>query len=1061
MLAKDRIVDLGIPDACPPGEDSSMMRICLLGGFRVAGNGEALTGSAWRSQRVAMIIKLLALAPNYTLHREQIFEYFWPQSDLESASNNLRQTLHVARRQLSELCLDRKSLLHARGDLISLYPVDRVQTDVEQFEAAAGVARDAGDPAVYWNAIDLYSGPLLPDDLYEDWTTSRRESITAIYQALLDDVAQLHEVRGEYSRAITALRKLVAAEPSHEAAHVRLMQLYAATNRRVLALRQYDRLVRTLARELDAAPEAATQAVYDTIRTRQSPDPEGLRSYTSQPASQRQATNLPNPQTTFFGRSREVDMVLSDLTDKRIVTLTGPGGTGKTRLALEVARKSLDTYPDGVWLVELAGLSNAALVPETVTSALGIEVAGNLPPIETLTAVLRDASLLLILDNCEHLTDACAKLAKILITTCGDVRILATSRETLRLQGERSWSVPALPAPAMSAEFDAIAQNDAVRLFVDRVGWHEPGFKLTPDNADVIRTICRRLEGLPLALELAAARANVLTLPQLAARLDDALTVLTAGSRLAPDRQQTLRATLDWSYQLLTGDEQTLFQRLAVFAGGWTLDMAEAICADRIVPTMDILRLHDQLTLKSLLLVTLDEEQARYRFLEPVRQYALERLNSSGEIDPLRERHAEYFATLLEENNLEFYGPRQVTWFTRLEREHDNLRAALHWAIQRNTANIALRIEGVLWHYWGIRWHSSEGLKWIEATLSLPSAERSPLRARAILGAGELARRILDFDRSIGLLEEALDINRALGDPSGVAWSLAYLSSALGMAGRLDEARVCAQDSLELFRGLGDQLGMARALNALGEDARLHGDYETAARCYREALAYDRLQGEQQGIAVRLHNLGYVALHEGDVPRSIQHFRESFALDHELGYRTGPLSFLEGMGAAMCAADRPQTSARLYGAWEAHCALPGTEFKLHPPDQKEFDHYTVRAETLLGSQAFARAREAGRRLSLDQAIAEALAFEGKQAATRSGGSDDRQDETAARLTNREAEIALLVSKGFTNHQIADMLELAERTVDTHVSHILHKLGVSTRDQVAGRLAAPRTQSPTD
>jgi predicted ATPase/DNA-binding SARP family transcriptional activator len=953
------------------------LRIELLGGFRVSAGGMELSAGAWRSRKAMQIIKRLALTSDHAMLREQLIDLLWPDADVLAASNRLRQTLHVGRRQLRVLPLDAAQILRSQGDRVHLYPPEQCWTDVRAFEDAARLARTTDDPAIYWAAIDRYAGPLLPEDLYDDWTMFRRESLESTYLRLLEHVARLHEDRGEFSQSIEALRRLISVEPTYEAAHLRLMRLFAATGSRPLALAQYQQLVDVLAHTFDITPEPETQALYQSIKegatslnVAPGDQPAGFR-----PKPQQSSGNLPHAVSRFIGREQELIDVVQQVANHRLVTLTGPGGTGKTRLALEAAQHVATSYANGAWLVRLAGLVDPALVPQAVVDALGVEAEAHCSLVDTLVMSLRDAELLLLLDNCEHLISACAELAQTLLHACPRLRILATSRETLRLPGECPWAVPSLPVPHSSATLIDATKNDAVRLFVDRVGLYQPGFQLTPENVEAVCTICRRLDGLPLALELAAARASVLSLSQLASRLDDALAVLTSGARRAPTRQQTLRATLDWSYQLLDADERILFRRLAVFTDGWTLDMAESICAGADLPSSAILELHGQLVSKSLVQVALDSDEARYRLLEPVRQYAMELLEACDDRDSLSERHATYFVTFLEEIDPELSGPRQVDWIARLEREHDNVRAALRWAIQRGEADIALRIEAVLWRYWGIRWHSSEGLKWIQDTFALANADRTLARARAALGAGELARRILDFDTSIAMLEESLDIHRELGDASGTAQSLSYLANAAAMAGDFNRARTCATESLELFRALDDGLGIARTLNILAEDARLHGDYVMASRNYREALELDRLLGDQQGIAVRLHNLGYVALHEGDVALAARSFCDGFMLDQELGYRTGPLSFLEGMAAAMSAADRLRLAARLYGAWEANCALPGTEFKLHPPDQQEFDRYTSGVAAALGSDQFAQEWEAGRQLSLEQAVAEAMVAE--------------------------------------------------------------------------------------
>ena len=1046
--------DLGYPiaDAEPSEhhpdvwrEDSAYLRIQLLNGFQVSAGSEPPI--IWHSRKATQLIKLLALAPDYGLHREQLLERLWPASSPAMAANSLRHTLHIARRALRTLPVNPQFILQTLAGRVYLYPPDRLWIDVNAFELAARAARNATDPDIYWTAIDRYTGPLLPDDADADWATSRRVTLESTYLALLDDVEQLHEVRGEYPQALAALRRLLDADPLHEAACVRIMRIYALTGRRSLALHQYRKLRQALEQSLDVPPEPATRALYIAIKEGQFPMLAPNDGILPEPAfaAGRTATNLPYAVSDFIGRARDISSITQLLKEHRLVTLTGQGGIGKTRLALEVAWKQVDAYPDGVWQIELATLSDPALLPQMVTGALGIQADGARSPIDRLVTTLRDTRLLLLLDNCEHLMVACAQLIVTLLKACPHLQILATSREKLHLQGELPWPVSSLPLPDPQAGHAILAENDSVRLFVDRIRWHQPRFTLTPENASIIGAICRRLDGLPLALELAAARAAYLTLPQLAVRLDDALGVLADNSRSTPARQRTLRATLDWSYTLLDEREQALFRRLAVFASGWTLQAAESVCSSEQSPEDAILSLLNHLVDKSLVQTDRTHDAARYSLLEPVRQYAMSLLEANGEADDLRERQATYVLTFLETIEPELSGPRQTDWFDYLDYERGNVRVALRWAVEQDRAEMALRMCAVLWRYWGIRWHSAEGLDWLMEARALSGACHTSAWAQAALGGGELARRVLDFELSQALLEESLEVHRERGDSEGIAWSQIYLANALGMAGDFDRSRMHAQESLTLFRALGDRLGIARALNALAEDARLFGDYTLAARYYQEALVLDRQLGDVAGIAVRRHDLGYIALHEGDVPRAVRSFRDSYFLNLQIGYQSGALSFLEGIAAAAGVAGQPERAARLYGAWEARCARPGTEFKLHPPDQAEYDRSLERVRAALSEAALTRAWASGTKLTLDQALAEALAFAAEIADTEASTS------RAELLSHREREIAHLLAEGLTNHQIARTLGIAERTVDTHVSHVLRKLRISTRHQIAARL----------
>lgn len=1030
-------------DSC---DDPPVLCVDLLGGFRIRVGGVELTAT-WRSRKAASLVKLLALEPGHAMHRERLCDLLWPTFEPARAANNLRQALHQARLELQPLSLSRKYLLRNVGEHLALYPAELVVTDVAAFETAAARARRSDQPDAYWRAIALYTGRLLPAVLYEDWVESRREALASLYLALLDDVAQLHQVRGEYSRALDALQRMIAAEPSDERAVAQLMRLAAATGQRSVALKHYRALERALARELDLTPEPATQALYDAIRRGQfSPATTftALPSAEASPAADRRS-NLPNALSSFIGREQDVADVAALLADRRLVTLTGPGGTGKTRLALEVAHRRAATGVEGTWLVELAALTDPAALAQTVGSALGISTEGSDQPAEALVAALHGQTALLVLDNCEHLVDACAGLVAALLAGAPHVRVLATSRTALRLPGEQQWAVPPLALPAAGADLQALVTNDAVCLFVDRVRWHQPEFTLTQENAPKVVAICRRLEGLPLALELAAAKSALLSLPQLSTRLDDALNVLMGGSRAAPTRQQTLRATLDWSYALLSRPEQLLFRRLAVFSSGFALETAETVCAGAGVPELDVFRLLDQLVEKSQVQVQHVDGAAWYRLLEPVRQYAAELLEASGEAEEVRARLAARFVAFVEEIEPALSGPEQAAWLMRLDREHDNLRSVLGCALRRDDAETVLRLGGVLWRYWRVRWHSAEGLAWLEAGLARYGQALSPLRARAALGAGELARRLLDFDRARAFLEESLSISLELEDASGIAWAMLTLAVILGQLGDEAGMRSRAQEGLERARALGDRAGMALALNLLAEDARFAGDYARAGVLYTESLALSRAGGEQLRVAIQLHNLGYVALHDGDVPRATRSFREGHLLNQAIGYRGGELSFLEGMAAAASAGGHPAEATRFYAAFTAACAPPGREFKLHPPDQVEYDRYLGRARAALGDAAFARIWADGTALPEERVVAAALALADELA----GDQPPPSPIGLASLTVREREVARFVAKHLTNHQIAIRLGLAERTVDTHVSNILRKLRLTTRGQVAG------------
>lgn len=1021
---------------------SAILHIRMFGDFCLSAGDVGLTSIAWRSRKATQLVKALALTPDHALHREQLFEMLWPEPAPAAAANNLRQTLHIARRTLQTLPIDSSALLRIHDERVHLYPASHVWIDVEDFESAARAARGADEPDVYWDAINRYSGPLLPNDPYEDWITLRRETLAATYVALLDDVARLHEARGEYSPALAASRRIIEVEPADEAAHVRLMRLYALTGRRSLALRQYRQLVIALARELDETPDPPTQELFEAIK-RGSLSSELSSTQTDrfeangEPEERPLATNLPHTLSSFIGREREIAELCRLIGAHRLVTLTGPGGDGKTRLVVEVGWKEVNRHRDGVWFVDLTALSDATLLTQTVADVLGIQLADRDDPLAALLARLRDRDLLLILDNCEHLITACAHFVATLLATCAEVRVLATSREALRLRGGHRWFVPPLPLPEPDAELAEIVANDAVRLFIDRVRWHRPEFALDTDNAALVATICRQLEGLPLALELAASRVAVLALPELAHRLTNVLDVLVEGARRLPRRQQTLRATLDWSYELLEPLEKVLFRRLAVFTGGWALTAAEMVCPGEEFASSAVLGLLGQLVQKSLVLVEASGDEARYRLLEPVLQYATERLRANGEFDALRERHAQYFQMLAEEAESHLTGRDQASCLKRVARERDNLRAALVSFEKCGDRGSALRLAAGLGRFWWAHGYVAEGRRWLTRTLAATSGEYQPARMKALGAAFTMAHRGGDYAAAQSLAEESLALAQQQGDLRDVGWSLAYLGMVAAETGS-DQLNLF-HESLALFRAVDDRAGIAEVLNMLGEAKRLQGDFGDATELYEESLALWRELGDEQYIATILHNLGRVAQRQGDSQRAVTLLVDSLSRFQNLQINNGVALCLRGLAGVAVGIGRLEAAARLLGAAEALAERAGVVEDAADREQSQSALAAARAG--LGEARFAAAWSAGKSLSVEAAIEEALVF----------GDARPNADPLARLTPGEQKVACLVARGLTNGQIAAELGVAGRTIDTHVSRILHKLGVPSRHAIADQL----------
>ncbi len=610
------------------------------------------------------------------------------------------------------------------------------------------------------------------------------------------------------------------------------------------------------------------------------------------------SNNLPVQLTSFIGREREMEDVKSLLSRTRLVTLMGAGGAGKTRLAIQAAADLIEQFPKGVWLVELAPISDPALVVQVVASTFEVrEVAGRSLQ-DMLVDYLQAKSLLLVLDNCEHLVAASAHLASALLRACPNLKILATSREALGITGEATYRVPSLsrPDPRRLQSLEELTQFESVRLFVERGIHSQPRFALTEANAKAVAHICHRLDGIPLAIELAAARVKVLTADQIAARLDDRFRLLTGGSRTGLPHHQTLRAAMDWSHDLLSKGERTLLRRLSVFAGGFNLEAVEAVCTGDGVDVVSVLDLVANLVDKSLVVAEGLNGETRYRLLETIRQYGLERLQASGEVATARGRHLDWYLGLAEQAEPELQGPDQVGWLDRLEMEHDNLRAALEWAkTEERGAEAGLRLAGALHQFWAMRGYLSEGREWLEGFVER-SKVASSARAKAVYGAGDLASDQGDYGRAEALCEESMGLYRNLGDKLGIALSLNVLAILTRNRGDHRRAITLLEESLALCRELGHVWALAETLHILGLTVRRQGDYERAKALFEESLTLWRESGDKWGLARALGSLGVVARLQGDYERARALHEQSLALSKELGHRSEVAEELQTLG---------------------------------------------------------------------------------------------------------------------------------------------------------------------
>ncbi len=670
--------------------------------------------------------------------------------------------------------------------------------------------------------------------------------------------------------------------------------------------------------------------------------------------------NLPRQLSSFVGRDHEILEAEERLREATTLTLTGPGGVGKTRLALEIGAHLVTGFDGGVWMVELASVDDGSLVVDAVGSALRIKQRPATELVSTLIETIGDKAMLLILDNCEHLLDAVVEVADELLRHCPRLQLLATSREALGIPGESLMPVPSMSLPLASVADDdlpGLAQCDAVRLFVDRARAVTPSFALAAENAAAIAQICRRLDGIPLAVELAAARIRSLPPRQIAARLDDRFRLLTGGTRTALPRHRTLRAAFDWSFDLLSPAEQTLVPRLAVFGGSFSLEGAEAICSGGPVAARDMVDLLGRLIDRSLLMSEEDGAEARYRMLETIRDYGQERLADSGEASVLHARHRDWFVALVDEARPAFFsGPVQAEWVGRLAREHDNLRAALRWADDDpDGADAEMSLASGLWRFWELRGDLAEGSAWLTRALARVGGEVSPRRASALTGAGVLAAQQGDYaaaaafhdaslllhrelgnpiavaaacsnsanmavergdlDRARQLFGEAIRLALDAGDRQGGAFSRINLADVAARQGDADEADRLYEESIATFRDLGDDFGVAHATARLAQAARRRGDRAAARARYAEAIAIHERTGDRQAEARMSASLGDLAAEEGDFGEAQRLYQASVAIRGALGDQVGLAAALERLAGV--AEDRPLRAASLLGAAQA------------------------------------------------------------------------------------------------------------------------------------------------
>ncbi len=1051
------------------------LALSLLGPVQVTRDGQLLRGLTY--DKVRALLAYLAVEAERPQRRDALAGLLWPDQPDRKARHSLRQALATLRQALGDQTADPPFLLISY-ETVQFNPASDYELDVATFTALLAACDTHAHRQIeacpactqrLAQAVPVYRGGFLEQFFlrdsapFEEWALLTRERLHQQALQVLTDLASYHERRGEYAPMQRFAQRQIELEPWNETAHRQVMRALVQSGERGAALAQYERCRHILADELGVEPEEATTALYQRIR-------DGTEAQGMQRAEESRATpiyNLPAQPTPLIGRHDELATLAALLCDPacRLVTIIGPPGIGKTRLSLAVAAHLRDEFEDGAVFVTLAPIRDPDLVATAIAQPLGVKEHANRSLLQSLKDELHDKRILVVVDNFEQVVDA-APLVSELLAAAPDLTVLVTSRVPLHLAGEHEYALPPLALPprpshrsapsstmgkgaqagiagrsrALSPVWETgsggerdVTQYDAIRLFHTRAQAVNHAFAVTAANAPIVTEICYRLDGLPLAIELAAARVKLFTPQALLARLDHRLNILTGGARDLPPRQQTLRGAIDWSYHLLGAEAQALFRRLGVFVGGWTLDAAEAIASELKIENEELRKdlqeraiLNSQFSILNLLAALMDQslikqepepdDEPRFTMLETIREYALERLAGSGELEERRRRHVEYYLVLAEEAEPHLRGHGQVLWLDRLEREYDNLRAALRWALDTGVIEMAMQLCGALHDFWDIRCYYSEARDWLDAALSHPEA-LAPTRARAeaLIAAGRLAKhsatksayaeeslaisRVLgyklgiaralrllgvvaqlhgDYAQAVARDEESLAISRELKDKRHIAWALGGLAHTASLQDDKERWAALNEEGLVLSRELGDNEGIASRLINLGEYARMQGDNMHAAACYEETLRLAWELRDRGTAVIALLNLGFVALHHGDLARATAHFTESLILSQEIKEKYGIADCLGGLAGAAGAQGQAERAARLSGAMETAYLVYGQETgdtvraKMDPIDHAEYERAVAPARTQLGEEAWAAAYAEGRAMMLEQAIAEAL-----------------------------------------------------------------------------------------
>ncbi len=826
-----------------------------------------------RSRKEQWLLALLTLRHDRETNREWLATTLWPDNDESQALFYLRKALFGVRTALGR----ESSRIQSPAPRTITLDLSEAFADVRAFDEAIDADR-------FSEAAELYRGTLLPG-CQEEWACLERASREQAYLAALEHLAAAET---DPAAATKWLRLLVVGDPYRESAYRSLMQSLSDSGDRAAVTVVYRELHERLHNDLNTDPSHESVALYQRLCGRETVS---VLVPVARPTPSRR--HLPVPLTELIGRTREIEEVLGLITNRRMVTLVGSGGVGKTRLAIAVGEAVLSQFQDGVWFVDFSPLAEPNMAAQITANALGIAEEHGISIVATLSNVLVPRSTLVILDNCEHLVEECAELAQTLLENCPGLAILATSRQPLQVDGEQIFRVPSLAVPTprevQASEGDAreLLGFEAVRLFVDRATRAESTFRLTSKNAADVAGICGDLDGIALAIEMAAARLRSMSVVEIRSRLSDRFRLLKSGNRIALPRHHTLRATIDWSYDQLSEVERQALCESSVFAGGWTVEAAEAVACDRLEEREENL---DSLVDKSLAVVETRDGQRHYRLLETVRQYAAYRLEESGKTACHRDRHLGYFCKLAETAEPHLNGPDQSHWLELLEGEHDNLRSALSWSIQGGgDLSAGLRICGSLFYFWAIRGHVWEARAWCNEAIqaSLGETVEQPALAMANHSMGLVAYEQGDYQIAHEYMSRAVAIWEVVGDQPRLAWSLNGVGIIAKEMGNYDVALTSLERSLEIRREFDDPWSLTQSLGNLGSLAMAKGDHAVAKVLLEEAVAIRRRAGLKRGTAIMLGALGEALMDQGELHEAGAALQESLALRREIGDQSG------------------------------------------------------------------------------------------------------------------------------------------------------------------------------